>query len=65
MEPFHHFGDSCKVDGYCKEIHLPSCKECRKHRLHRIIAGKNLESIETDMFPVSDGANNIPIECNT
>ena len=59
------WGHSCKVDGYCKENHLPSCKECWKHRLHRIIAGKNFESNETDMFPVSDGANNIPIECNT
>ena len=59
------WGHSCKVDGYCKENHLPSCKECRKHSLHRIIAGKNLESNETDMFPVGDGANNINVECNT
>ena len=58
------WGHSCKVDGYCKENHLPSCKDCRKHRLHRIIAGKILESNETDMFPVSDGANYIPVECN-
>ena len=59
------WGHSCKVDGYCKENHLPSCKECRKQRLQRIIAGKNLESNETDMFPIGDGANNIPVECNT
>ena len=59
------WGHSCKVDGYCKENHLPSCKECRKQRLQRIIAGKNLESNETDMFPVGDGANNTPVECNT
>ena len=59
------WGHSCKLDGYCQENHLPSCKDCRKHHLHRIIAGKNLESNETDMFPVSDGANNIHVECNT
>ena len=59
------WGHSCKVDGYCKENHLPSCKECWKHRLHRIIAGRNYEGIQTDTFPVSDGANNIPIEYNT
>ena len=59
------WGHSCKVDGYCKENHLPSCKECRIHRLHRIIAGRNFEANQTDMFPVSDGANNIPIEYNT
>ena len=59
------WGHSCKLDGYCQENHLPSCKDCRKHHLHRIIAGKNLESNETDMFPVGDGANNIHVECNT
>ena len=59
------WGHSCKVDGYCKENHLPSCKECRKHRLHKVIAGEHYESNETDMFLVGDGANNIHAECNT
>ena len=59
------WGHSCKVDGYCQETHLPSCKDCRKHRLQKIIAEKNLESNETNMFPVGDGANNIHVECNT
>ena len=51
------WGHSCKVDGYYKENHLPSCKDCQKHRQHIIISGKNHESNETDMFPVGDGAN--------
>ena len=59
------WGHSCKVDGYCKENHLPSCKECRKHRLHMSIAGEHHESNETDMFLVSEGANNIHGESNT
>ena len=59
------WGHSCKVDGYCKENHLPSCKECRKHRIHRFINGDNLECNDKDMFPFSDGANNNPIEYNT
>ena len=59
------WGHSCKVDGYCKENHLPSCKECRKHRIHRLIHGDNLECNDKDMFPFSDGANNNPIEYNT
>ena len=59
------WGHSCKVDGYCKENHLPSCKECRKHRIYRLINGDNLECNDKDMFPFSDGANNNPIEYNT
>ena len=35
------WGHSSNVDGYCKENHIISCKDCRKHHLHRIIAGKN------------------------
>ena len=45
------WGHSCKVDGYCKENHLPSCKECQKHRLHRIIAGKTMKLIRQICFP--------------
>ena len=59
------WGHSCKVDGYCKENHLPSCKECRKHRIHRLINGDIHESNDKDMFPFSDGENNNPIEYNT
>ena len=59
------WGHSCKVDGYCKENHLPSCKECQKHRIHRLIHGDNIECNDKDMFPFSDGAKNIPIEYNT
>ena len=59
------WGHSCKGDLYCKENHLPSCKECRKHQLHKIIAGEHFESNETDMFLVSEGAKNIDGECNT
>ena len=60
-----YWGHSCKVDGYCKENHLPSCKECWKHRLHKIIAGEYSECNETDMFLVSEGAKNIHAESNT
>ena len=59
------WGHSCKVDGYCKENHLPSCKECRKHRIHRLINWDNHECNDKDLFPFSDGANNNPIEYNT
>ena len=59
------WGHSCKVDGYCKENHLPSCKQCRKHRIHRLINGDNNECNDKDMFPLRDGANNNPIEYNT
>ena len=44
------WGHSCKVDGYCKENHLPSCKECRKHHLHRIIAGKTMNLMRQICF---------------
>ena len=59
------WGHSCKVDGYCKENHLPSCKECWKHHLHKIIAGQHYESNEIDMFLVSEGAKNIHGESDT
>ena len=49
------WGHSCKVDGYCKENHLPSCKECQKHRLHKIISGDQYESNETDLLLTCDG----------
>ena len=58
------WGHSCKVDGYCKENHLPSCKECRKHHLHMIIAGEHYESNETEMFLVGEEAKNIHAESN-
>ena len=44
------WGHSCKVDGYCKENHLPSCKVSRKHRLHRIIAGKTMNLMRQICF---------------
>ena len=59
------WGHSCKVDGYCKENHLLSCKECQKHHLHKIISGEHYESNETDMFLVGEGAKNIHGESNT
>ena len=59
------WGHSCKVDGYCKENHLPSCKECRKHRIHRLINGDNNECNDKNLFCLSDGENNNPIEYNT
>ena len=59
------WGHSCKVDGYFQENHLPSCKQCRKHRLHRIITGKNLDSNERDMVAFGEGANNTHVESNT
>ena len=59
------WGHSCKVDGYCKEKHLPSCKECRKHRLHKIISGKHYESNETDMLLACEGAEHIHAEIHT
>ena len=59
------WGHSCKVYGYCKEIHLPSCKECWNHHLHKMIAGEHYESNETDMFLVSEGAKNSHAESIT
>ena len=59
------WGHSCKVDGYCKENHLSSCKECRKHHLHKIISGEHYESNETDMVLVGEGAENIHAESHT
>ena len=59
------WGHSSKVDGYCKENHLPSCKECRKHHLHKNISGEHYESNETDMFLVGEGAENIHAESHT
>ena len=59
------WGHSCKVDGYCKVNHLPSCKECQKHRLHKIITGEHYESNETDMFLVGEGEKNIHAESHT
>ena len=59
------WGHSCKVDRYCKENHLPSCKECQKHCLHKIISGEHNESIETNMFLVGEGAENIHAESHT
>ena len=38
------WGHSCKVDGYCKENHLPSCKECHKQCLQSIISGERHQS---------------------
>ena len=59
------WGYSCKADGYCKENHIPSCREYRKHRLHKIIAGEHYESNETDMFLVGERAKNIHAESHT
>ena len=56
------WGHSCKVDGYCKENHLPSCKECRKHCIHRLINGNNHECNDKNLFCFSDGENNNPME---
>ena len=66
MEHFLHFwGHSCKVDGYCKENHLPSCKECQKHHLHKIISGKHYESNETDILLACERAEHIDSESHT
>ena len=66
MEPFQLFGDIVvKLMDTAKKITYHPRKKCQKHRLHRLIAGENLESNDKDMFPFSDGANNIPIEYNT
>ena len=48
------WGHSCKVDGYCEENHLPSCKECRKHRLHKMISEDHCESNENVLLPTSE-----------
>ena len=58
------WGHSCKVDGYCKENHLPSCKECRKHCLHKIISGEHSESNETDIHAESQIENHAYLPCN-
>ena len=44
------WGHSCKVDGYCKENHLPSCKECRKHCLHKIFLGNSMNQMRQIFF---------------
>ena len=55
----------CKVDGFCKEHRLPSCKECQKHHLRKIISGEHYESNETDMLLACEGAEHIHAECHT
>ena len=44
------WGHSCKVDGYCKETHLPSCKECHKHCLNRIAEEKTMNLMRQICF---------------
>ena len=56
------WGHSCKVDGYCKENHLPSCKESQKHRLHKIISGRQYESNETDLMLACERTEHIHAE---
>ena len=57
------WGHSCKVDGYCKENHLPSCKEYWKHRLHKIISGEHSESNKTDTHAESQIGNHAYLPC--
>ena len=59
------WGHSCKVDGHCKESHLPSCKDCQKHCLHKIISGEHYESNETDMLLAGEGAEHNHAESHT
>ena len=64
------WGHSCKVDGYCKGNDLPSCKECWKHRLHKIISGDQYESNDTDLLLTCEGTecidaqNHVLQSCN-
>jgi len=35
------FGYAAKVDGFCKDNHLPSCEDCRKARLNHLLLLQN------------------------
>ena len=66
MEPFQHSGDIVvKLTDTAKKTTYHPAKNVGNIIYNRIIAGRNYEANQTDMFPVSDGANNIPIEYNT
>ena len=59
------WGHSCKVDGCCKENHVPSCKKCRKHHLQKIISGKHYESNKSDILLACERAEHIHAESHT
>ena len=56
------WGHSCKVDEYCKENHLASCKECRNQSLHKTISGFQYESNEPDLLLTCEGTENIDVQ---
>ena len=59
------WGHSCKVDEYCKENHLPSCKECWKLCLHKIIPGEQYESNEIYVLLACERVEHIHAESHT
>ena len=59
------WGHGCKVDGFGIEHRLPSCKECWKHCLRKIISAEHYESNETDMLLAFEGSEHIHAECHT
>ena len=52
------WGHSCKVDGYSKENHLPSCKECHKKFLQSTISGEQHQSNLQELLLFSDRTQN-------
>ena len=65
------WGHSCKVDGYCKENHLPSCKACHKQHLQSVIlvSGDQDQSnqgllLGSDSTPNNDTQSHVSPPCN-
>ena len=51
IEHFQHFGDIVvKLMDTAKKTTYHPCKDCRKHRLHRIIAGKTMNLVRQICF---------------
>ena len=67
-----YWGHSCKVDGYCKENHLPSCKACCKQRLQSITLGSGDQDqsnqqgllLGSDSTPNNETQSHVSQPCN-
>ena len=67
-----YWGHSCKVDGYCKENHLPSCKACCKQCLQSITLGSGDQDqssqqgllLGSDSTPNNETQSHVSQPCN-